>query len=448
MDMIRMKAGKFGHRVFFIVWLSYFSVVSAFAQQPSSKISKQDRDQVLAMLDSISADVKKHYYDAKLHGIDWDANIKNFREKIVNASSLNRGLSEVAAAVDVLNDSHTFFIPPPRPYKHDFGWQIAMVGQKCLVLRVRPQNDAENKGIRRGDQVLAINGFIPGRDNLWKLDYIFNILRPQPALHISLLSPSGENKNVELIAAMRALPKMTDLTGEGIFDYIRKLEYQEELGRMRYVETDDDLMILKFPEFAFTQFEVDSMMRKARKHKTLIIDLRGNPGGSVVTLNEFLGNLFDHDVKICDRVTRDNSKPQLAKSRKQNAFGGTLIVLVDSKSASASEVLARVVQIERRGTVLGDKSAGAVMEARHYPYHNGFETIVPYAASITEADLVMTDGRSLEHVGVLPDVLLVPTASDLAAGLDMVMARAVVLGGGKMTPEAANQLFPYEWPKD
>jgi carboxyl-terminal processing protease len=443
-----MNAGKLGHRVFFFVWLSHLLAVSTGAQQLTTKISKQDREEALTMLDTISADVKKHYYDPKLHGIDWDTNVKSYREKIVNASSLNRGLSEVAAAMDVLNDSHTFFIPPPRPYTHDFGWQIAMVGQKCLVLRIRPQSDAEKKGIRPGDQVLAINGFTPGRNNLWRLNYIFNILRPQPVLRISLRSPSGENKSVELIAAMRSLPKVMDLTGSGIFDYIRKLEYQTELGRMRYVETADDLMVLRFPEFAFTPSEVDTMMKKAHKHKTLIIDLRGNPGGSVVTLNEFLGNLFDHDVKICDRVTRDNSKPQLARSRKQNAFGGMLIVLVDSRSASAAEVLARVVQIEKRGIVVGDNSAGAVMEARHYPYQIGFENIVAYAASITDADLIMTDGKSLERVGVVPDEWVVPSASDLAAGLDTVMARAVLLGGGKMTPEAANELFPYEWPTD
>jgi carboxyl-terminal processing protease len=391
--------------------------------------------------------VKKHYYDPKLRGIDWDANVKDSREKIVSASSLNHGMSAIAAALDVLNDSHTFFVPPPRPYKHDFGWQIAIVGEKCLVLRVRPQSDAEKKGIKPGDEVLTINGFTPGRDNLWKLDYVFNILRPQQALSISLLSPSGENKNIELIAAMRQLPK-TDLTGQGFWDYVSKLDYQKELGRMRYVETDDDLMVLKIPEFAFTPDQVDSVMKKARKHKALIIDLRGNPGGSVVTLNQFLGNLFDHDVKICDRVTRDSSKPQLAKSKRENAFAGRLIVLVDSKSASASEALARVVQLEKRGTILGDKSAGAVMEARHYPYHIGVETIIPYAASITEADLIMTDGKSLEHVGVLPDEMLVESPADLAAGRDIAMARAIELGGGKMTPEAAKQLFPHEWPKD
>jgi hypothetical protein len=73
---------------------------------------------------------------------------------------------------------------------------------------------------------------------------------------------------------------------------------------------------------------------------------------------------------------------------------------------------------------------------------------VAYGASITDADLIMTDGKSLERVGVVPDEWVVPSASDLAAGLDTVMARAVLLGGGKITPEAANELFPYEWPKD
>jgi hypothetical protein len=66
---------------------------------------------------------------------------------------------------------------------------------------------------------------------------------------------------------MRQLPKITDLTGQGIWDYVRKLEYQEELGRMRYVETDDDPMILKLQEFAFTPSEVDAMMKNARQQK-------------------------------------------------------------------------------------------------------------------------------------------------------------------------------------
>ena len=72
---------------------------------------------------------------------------------------------------------------------------------------------------------------------------------------------------------------------------------------------------------------------------------------------------------------------------------GKSFVLVESRSASASEILARVVQLERRGTVLGDQSAGAVMESIHHNYQIGFDTQVFCGASITEADLIMADER-------------------------------------------------------
>jgi len=60
----------------------------------------------------------------------------------------------------------------------------------------------------------------------------------------------------------------------------------------------------------------------------------------------------------------------------------------------------------KRGTVVGDKSAGAVMEARRYSCKLGLDTIVPYRASITDADLIMTDGKSLEPISRPAEMLL------------------------------------------
>jgi C-terminal processing protease CtpA/Prc len=418
------------------------------AQQAQTKISKFEQDEVMQMLITISDDVKKHYYDKNLHGLDWNASVKNFESRIGNAASLNRGLSEVAAALDVLDDSHTFFLPPPRPYKHSYGWIISIIGQKCFVLQVKPGSDAESKGLKAGDEVLTINGFAPARENLWKMNFVYNVLRPQPALRVRLQAPEGEHKEVDIVASMQQLPRVKDLTGNGIWDYFREIENSTHESRMRWTGTEDGVMILKFPSFIYMQSQVDDVMKQARKNKSLIIDLRGNGGGSVETLREFLSNFFDHEVKIADRQMRGNGKPEMAKPHGKDVFSGKLFVLVDSRSASASEILARVVQLEKRGTVLGDQSAGAVMESIRYNYHIGFDTRTFYGASITEADLIMSDGKSLEKVGVTPDEVLLVSAKDLAAGRDPVMARAVELAGGKMSPEAAGKLFPYEWSKD
>jgi len=125
-----------------------------------------------------------------------------------------------------------------------------------------------------------------------------------------------------------------------------------------------------------------------------------------------------------------------------------LIVLVDSESASAAELFARTMQLEKRGKVIGDRSGGLVMEGRLYDHHAGADTRVYYAVMVTDADVIMTDGNSLERRGVTPDEVLLPSASDLASGRDPVMAHAAELLGVKMSAEDAGKLFPYEWPKD
>ena len=54
----------------------------------------------------------------------------------------------------------------------------------------------------------------------------------------------------------------------------------------------------------------------------------------------------------------------------------------------------------------------------------------------------MPDGFSLEKVGVTPDEVLLPTAADLAASRDPVLARAITLLGGTMTAEQAGKFYP------
>ncbi|HVA64219.1 MAG TPA: hypothetical protein VNF74_10885 [Terriglobales bacterium] len=68
-----------------------------------------------------------------------------------------------------------------------------------------------------------------------------------------------------------------------------------------------------------------------------------------------------------------------------------------------------------------------------------------YGASITSSELLMPDGHSLEKVGVTPAVLAQPSAADLAAGRDPVLAQAVRLAGGRADPAVLAKAFPAIW---
>ena len=425
--------------------------LAAFLASParSQQMSSLDRGRALEMLEEVARDVQKHYYDQNFHGVDWNAKVREAKEKIRAETSLNMSLAHIAAALDTLNDSHTFFLPPPRPYRHDYGFRTVMVGERCYIERVRPDTDAEAKGLKRGDEVLTVNGFHPTRETLWKMDYTLRVLRPQPGLQLILRRPKGEEIQAGVAAKTQATRKMTDATEENaIWDIIREEENEGHLMRARSFEMGDALMILKLPEFMFDQEDIDRMMAKARKHQALIVDLRGNPGGAVDTLKFLVGGIFEKDVKIADRVGRKEMKPEVAKTRGGNAFTGKLIVLVDSNSASAAELFARIVQLEKRGLVVGDRSSGSVMEARHYDHHVGTDSIVLYGVSITESDLIMSDGKSLEHSGVTPDEMVLPTGLEMANGRDPVLSRAAAMLGVRLSPEDAGKLFPFEWPKE
>jgi C-terminal processing protease CtpA/Prc len=431
--------------VAFVVLVLLLSTL-AWAQQPP--MTKFDRDRLQEVLTLVAGDVQKHYYDPKFHGLDWGATIAKAKAEINSETSMNMGMSHIAAALDTLNDSHTFFTPPRHANRYDYGWQYEMVGDHCFVTHVRPNSDADTKGVKSGDELLGLNGFSPNRENLWKMQYVFNVLRPQPALRLDLRDPGGQQRTVDVLAKIREGKRVADISGGGngndIWDLIREEEGQDHLTRVRSAEFGDQLMVLKIPEFTFTLTEVEGMIGKARKHQALVLDLRGNPGGYVDSLRFLLGGMFENEVKIADRVGRKEHKPEVAKPS-HNPFTGKLIVLVDSKSASAAELFARVVQLEKRGVVIGDRSSGSVMEARHYEEKVGADTVIFFGASITDSDLIMTDGQSLEHHGVTPNEIALPTGKDLAAGRDPLMAHAAELLGVKLSPEDAGKLFPYEW---
>jgi len=338
-------------------------------------------------------------------------------------------------------------VPPPRPYRIEYGWRMQMIGDKCYVVAVKPGSDAEAKGLKEGDQVAIIDEMRPTRQNLWQILYLYHGLRPREGVNLALVKPDGQQQKFDVIAKIRQGKRVLNLAGTDFFDLIKQQEMEDHLNRHRYHDFTDQLLIWKMPGFDLEPHKVDEVLGKVKNHKALILDLRGNGGGYEDTLLRMVSNFFDKDIKLGDIKRRKETKALVAKTRGSEVYTGKLIVLIDSGSGSAAELFARVVQLEKRGVVIGDVSSGAVMRSKTYSYQHGNELAVPYAASITDADLIMADGKSLERVGVIPDEIKLPTAVDLATKQDPVLAYAASLAGVEITPEKAGALFPIEWRK-
>jgi carboxyl-terminal processing protease len=264
-------------------------------------------------------------------------------------------------------------------------------------------------------------------------------------MHLVARAPGGGARTLDLASKVRERSKILDLSGadggRDIGQLVREGEKEREEFRGLTVEVGNDILVWKMPTFSLPLDELHDALKRLRGRKTLVLDLRGNGGGYEKIMLELVGRLNRDDVPVGRTRERDKLTALVAKGSGNDAFAGDLFVLVDSRSASASEIFARSAQLTGRGKVLGDRTAGAVMRARTRGLKLGMETMTFYGVQVTEADLVMSDDGRLEHAGVIPDELVLPNASDLAAGRDPALARALTLAGMPTDPVKAGALY-------
>jgi carboxyl-terminal processing protease len=382
--------------------------------------------------------VKKRYYDPSFRGLDWDARFQEFDGRLKTVTSVNAGLAAIAEFLDALKDSHTYFLPPTRPFDHDYGYRLQVIGEKTFIARVVEKSDAAAK-LAPGDEVLSLNGFVPSRQTLPTVNYILGTLAPLETVDLAVRSPTGATRRVVVTAKITERPRRL---AEGDAWAIYRSAEDPTRPTIHHSGSLGDVMVWRMPNFLVEDDGfVDGVWERARRHKALILDLRGNPGGYQTTLVRMLANSIDRDFKAFERAERKGRTPVMVKTRKDNVFKGELVVLIDSDSASSAELFARIVQLEKRGVVVGDRSAGAVMGSR---FHEGAMRGMVYGFSITEIDAIMNDGKSLEGGAVIPDEVVLPTPADLKAGNDPAMSRAAARLGVTIDPAAAGKLFEKE----
>jgi C-terminal processing protease CtpA/Prc len=406
---------------------------AAIAVHAQAGISTNDRTIVREMLRQVRDDLEKNYYDPAFHGIDVDAWFRAADERLGAVASINEATAILAESLLQFGDSHTVFMPPGRSTKVDYGWKMAAFGDATLVVEVDPDSDAAKQGLAPGDRVIALNRYTPARDTLWQLTYLYTFIRPQALQHLTIRTPAGVERTLDIRSRVtRRGTVPIDVLFDEITDVVHTF-------RDRTAPVGADVLVWRMRAFGSPD-AVDDAIGKARHYRTLILDLRGNGGGALDALRELVSRTFDREVLVAVERGRGKERREVAKPAR-NPFGGSLIVLVDSRSASAAEMFARVVQIERRGRVIGDRTAGAVMTSRIFPHAVGLGAVAFYGTSIAVADVRMSDGGTLEKVGVVPDETRVPTPADLAAHRDPVLAYAVSLAGGELSADAAGRLF-------
>ena len=249
---------------FCLILLSVSVLLAAFipiTRAQTAEDLKRDRLRGVVMLALLKDYIREYYYDPAFHGMDVEARFKAADEKVNQAANLSQVLGIVAQALVDLNDSHTFFIPPARAVDVHYGWKMQMIGDVCYVVAVEPGSDAEAQGLKPGDEVVRLDGFKPTRASVWKMDYNYEVLRPQPGKHVIVRTPEGNERDLPLKA--RVEKKSRQINPEEWFNELE--QDREDANKLpRYAELPEDVLIWKLRHFDLSDSKIDDMMKRAR----------------------------------------------------------------------------------------------------------------------------------------------------------------------------------------
>lgn len=359
------------------------------------------------------------------------------------ARSLGELFGIVAEAVLALDDSHTTFYPPERAARVEYGWRMQAVGDRMLVTGVTTGSDAERQGMERGDEILAVDGFRLTRRNQWKFHYAYGIVAPRERVAVVVRKPSGEERTLAVTATVRPVSRLVDLTtDQGWRELILDGERDADSTRDQSVvvpseRPGDSVFVWRLRGFDGSD-EQARILKRALRYSAIVFDVRGNPGGYGEHAADILGQMVPAGTIVSVDRGRKRADTLRTKAPRGALWQGRAVVLVDSRSASASEMFAYAMQHERRATIVGDVTAGALTGAQVYPHLVGVGRQAMFAVSVAVIDVHMADGKRLEKVGVVPDETVLPQPIDLFNGDDPVLLYGVLAAGGRATLEEAS----------
>jgi carboxyl-terminal processing protease len=337
------------------------------------------------------------HYDPKLHGVDWPAAGLKYGAEAVAAADDQALYAALGAMVGLLKDSHTHALSPTQAKERRMqtrartGFYMTRVEGRWIVSELVAGSPAELAGVKTGWVVFARNGTAFGERS-----------EARPKV--------GEVAQWEFLDD-RDQPVALAIVSQSLSTKPRQ-EVRVLAGGVVYLRFD-----------AFDPADrrwLSDQLKTNRAASGVVIDLRRNPGGETISLGITIGEFFDRAVDCGTFITRGGyrggkSSWQMGSAR----YGGSVVVLVDGATGSAAEIFAAVLQEHGRATIVGRKTAGAVLASWYHGLPDGGEL------QLSRQDYVTPKGRRLENEGVEPDVKVVRTLADVRAGRDVDLEAAL-----------------------
>lgn len=356
---------------------------------------------------------------------DWDAFAAVYQKVTSQLPASPAQRQELAAAtmtgmIASLHDNHARWEYPALPpgdlgITTSPGYPLAVTApQEALpplfITAVDPGSPAASSGLRPGDIIVSVDGAPPFADGIIS-EGVMNLLfgpYPQPGrVSVQLHRPAtGRTWTVTLTAAVyqASPPAMSAKLLNGPIAYVQLPAF--------------------FPGSADQVLQAITGLATGVKLRGLILDLRGNGGGTVADPARLLGAFihgkawsYDCDVHgSCAARYTDSSVPLLHLP---------LVVLTDRNCVSACDAFSGAVKDLRLGTLVGTRTAGIVAgPAAGYLLDDGSMLGFPAGHDLG------ADHELINGIGVAPDYYIPLTAQDLSTGHDPDIAKALTLLGG------------------